>query len=135
MATRKRQTVNTAQKMGELALAAPQVVAHRLMRMAKAGPVLSAQDRQEFSGMVQEKHEAFVLSWFAMWGEAARAQQRLAFSWLSPRALMTPWSPRHAVAQLTQAHSVAQRFAAKGLAPVHRKAVANAKRLAKTKRR
>src|SRR5438128_1971363 len=57
----------------ELAFAVPQVVAHRLTRMALAGPVLSARDRREFHGMGQEKVHAFWQSWFAMgwaWGEA-----------------------------------------------------------------
>jgi len=42
-------------KLAELGVAAPQVVSHRLTRMALAGPALNARDRKEFTGMVVEK--------------------------------------------------------------------------------
>ena len=50
----------------ELAISVPQVVAHRMARMALAGSPLSARDRREFTGMVNEKLVAFWQSWFAM---------------------------------------------------------------------
>jgi len=54
--TRKRQGNATALKLAGLGFAAPQVIAHRLTRMALAGPTMSARDRKEFTGMVVEKH-------------------------------------------------------------------------------
>lgn len=94
----------------------PQVVAQRMQRMAMAGPKPSARDRREFNRMVVEKQVAFAESWFAMWTEALHAQQRMAWSWLgigSPMGALDAW----------------ERVAARGIAPVRRKAVANARRL------
>jgi len=85
---RKAKSITT--RAAELAVAAPQVVAHRVARMAVAGPALSERDRKEFKLMVAEKQAA-----------------------------------------LTQAIQAM----AKVMAPVHRKAVANAKRLARTRLR
>ena len=61
MTRKKRSTASTrsAVQLAELAWAAPQVVAHRLGRMAQAGPILSDRDRREFTGMVVEKQLAF----------------------------------------------------------------------------
>jgi hypothetical protein len=96
----------------------PQVVAHRLTRMALAGPVLNARDRREFHGMGQEKVHAFWQSWFAMgWAMAAASQK----AWLA--MLMGARVP------LLDTQAILSR----GLAPVHRKATANARRLARTR--
>jgi hypothetical protein len=89
----------------ELSLATPQVMAHRLTRMAMAGPVPSARDQREFSLMGQEKVQAFQQSWVAMWMQA----------------LITPLQPAKVLAA--------------GMAPVHTKALANARRLSKRKPR
>ncbi len=118
---------STPSQLAELAIAAPQVAAHRLTRMAIAGPVLSARDRKEFTGMVQEKQLAFVQSWMAMATEAARIQRSLLMSWLSP------WSPAAGAKTATLLRGAALRVAARGLAPVHSKAVSNARRLRKTR--
>ncbi|MDE2370701.1 MAG: hypothetical protein KGN16_17150 [Burkholderiales bacterium] len=123
----------TARKLGELAIAAPQVVAHRLTRMALAGPVPSARDRKEMSDMVLEKQQAFVSSWTGMWGEMARSQQAMALSWLAPSNLLAPWSTKAMGLHASQLQDAAHRIADKGLGPVHKKAVSNAKRLARTK--
>ncbi|MGH8479156.1 MAG: hypothetical protein ACREXK_06205 [Gammaproteobacteria bacterium] len=80
-------------QMWEIAVAAPEVVAHRTARMAKSGPTRSSADRNELKRMTQEKFEAF--------GESAVS-------------------------------SAASRLLAKGLAPVRRRATANAKRLRRT---
>jgi hypothetical protein len=113
-------------KLAELGLAAPQVIAHRLTRMTLAGPVLSARDRKEFAGMVIEKQVAIAAAWTAMLAESVRWQQTLALSFLTGAS-----ARQHAA----RAKSAAARLAGSGLAPVHRKAVANAKRLARTKLR
>lgn len=130
---RTRRSVAVSKKSTELALAAPQVVAHRVTRMALAGINPSTRDQKEFTGMVEEKHTAFVQSWLAMSMEAARVQQRLAWSmWVG---LMTPWtlSPVHSLSRLKrQAENGAWAIVEKGLDPIHSKAVSNSKRLAKT---
>ena len=123
---RTRQGTSTAVKLAELGLAAPQVIAHRLTRMVLAGPTISARDRKEFTGMVVEKQAAVAQAWTAMFAEGVRLQQQLALS------LFTGATPRQHAAR---AKSAASRIAGTGLAPFHRKAVANAKRLARTKLR
>ncbi len=120
-----RSTV-TAAKLGELAFAAPQVIAHRLARMALAGPTLSGRDRKEFAGMVAEKQAAAAQAWTGMFAEGLRFQQQFALS------LLTFASPRQHAAR---AKTAASRIASTGIEPIHRKAVANAKRLARTKLR
>jgi hypothetical protein len=122
-------------KTGELALAAPQVVAHRVTRMALAGPVLSARDQQEFSTMVLEKQTALAQSWSAMASETLRINQAFAASMMG--AFWAPLSgtrlPSRQISR--QVQSAVLRIANQGLAPVHKKAVGNSKRLAKTKLR
>jgi hypothetical protein len=119
----------------ELALAVPQVVAHRVTRMSLAGPRLSDRDRKEFHMMVNEKHAAFVQAWSDMAMYAFRANQALAASML--RFFFTPFSYRKpsAASAAAQVENAAIGVLSKGLTPVHRKAVSNARRLAKTKLR
>lgn len=124
-----------AAKAMELAIATPQVVAHRLTRLALAGPNLSAQDTHEFQRMINEKHSAFFESWSAMATHSILANQALAqslFRSLLPSADGALFSPADFAVQLQK--SVLE-VADKGLTPVHKKAVANAKRLARVKQR
>ena len=129
-----RKASSIAAKSAELALAVPQVVAHRLARMAHAGPAPSARDLKEFNLMVTEKSAAFMQAWQAMAMQSVFANQAMAASFVR-----SFWSPRRG--RVMPAKVVAQLQGAvlgilgKGLAPVHRKATANAKRLARTKRR
>jgi len=123
---RSRQATSTAVKLAELGVAAPQVIAHRLTRMALAGPTISARDRKEFTGIVTEKQAAVAQAWMGMFAEGLRLQQQFALS------LLTGATPRTHAAR---AKSAASRIASAGLAPIHRKAIANAKRLARTKLR
>ena len=130
-----RKSKSVASKAAELAVAVPQVVAHRVTRMAIAGPTLSERDRKEFQLMVVEKKTAFAEAWQAMAKQSVRASQTPATSLLrsiwSPSLRNKP-TPGKVAAQL---QSAALGVFGKGLAPVHRKAVANAKRLGRTKLR
>jgi hypothetical protein len=100
----------------------PQVIAHRALRI----------DPKEFHRMGAEKLFAFGESWNAMFMQAFVEQQRMAaslmtsfwFPWLAPK------SRQSAARQLT---SAAFGVAGAGLAPVHRRARANAKRLRRTR--
>lgn len=112
----------------ELALAAPQVVMHRLSRMALAGAAPTQRDRHEFTRMGHEKVLAFYQSGAAFWGEVLRAQLQMAQSWFAIGwALALGVRPKG----LPAGHS--QRAAARAwsaaLAPLHVTAVANARRL------
>lgn len=127
-----RKATSIVAKSAQLALAVPQVVAHRVARMATAGPTPSARDRKEFSLMVAEKNIAFVQAWQAMAMQTVLANQALTASWfgsfwsLSSRGQTTP------VKVAGQLQGAALGVLGKGLAPVHRKVVANARRLART---
>lgn len=106
--TRNRKSANRlARQMTEIAWAAPQVVAQRVTRMVAAGPKPGARDRREFTNMGLEKVAAFQQAWWAMGAAAMRAS---ATAWMNP---------------LGAAVSVMNA----GVAPVRRKAVANARRL------
>ena len=136
MPARRRPSASLSTKTAELALAVPQVVAHRLLRMAHAGPHLSARDRKEFARMIAEKNSAFGESWNAMALQALQSQRTFAAA--LALAAMPPRSTRASPAAQTLAAHLQQATLAvigKGLAPVHRRAVANAKRLARTRLR
>src|SRR3954470_23486196 len=133
MSRTSRNLTRAGTQAAQLAVAVPQVIGHRVTRMMTAGSVPSPRDTREFSRMSSEKTAAFAESWLAMGVEMMRANELLAVT------LMTSWwnawfsaagFNRHA----RQLQSVALGIAVKGLAPVHRTAVANAKRLANVKR-
>ncbi len=114
----------------EMAVAVPQVIAHRTLRMAQAGSSPSARDRREFWTMGFEKAVAFNQSWFEMFAEAGRIQQRMALSMM--QAFWFPWLNAMPTLSAMQGRwrNAAFDVAAKGVGPIHRTAVANARRLA-----
>jgi hypothetical protein len=121
--------MSLARHSAAIAWAAPQVVAHRLARMAFAGPMPSARDRREFARMSAEKVGAFYESWNAMLAQTWRIQQEM---WLaSLRAMWLPWQARaiDPARRMQALHGATTRILAKGLAPIGKRAVANAKRL------
>ena len=120
MTRRTHPTQRLAQQAFELSLAAPQVVAQRLTGMALAGPRPSAKDRREMQTMGTEKVIAFWQSWAAMGWQAWRMQR----AWMTALARQPFTPPRVDFTPLLAA----------GLAPVHRKATANARRLSRPKR-
>ena len=113
-----------ALKTGEMLWASSQVIPLRLGRMAAAGPNPSRRDRIEFARMGPEKLQAGAESMLA----AAAAWQQMQLRWWMQ--LWMPWlatggSPSFGT-QLARLHSVA-------LAPVHRAATANARRLTRVR--
>lgn len=112
----RRRSASLHLQAAELAIAVPQVVGHRLTRMALAGPFPSARDRREFHAMGQEKVHAFWQSWFAM-------------GWAMVQAMQQAWTAglQGARVPLLDANAILSR----GLAPLHRKATANARRLSR----
>jgi hypothetical protein len=125
-------TARTQRKLAQqalgLSMAVPQVMAHRVGRMATAGACPSVRDRQEFHLMRAEKVAAFYESWAAMGRAAVQAQQSM---WRT--AMFTPW-PK---AALPSANTLARHtlsVLSQGMAPVHRRAVSNAKRLGRLKK-
>ena len=129
---RKTPTRSLAAQAAELAVAVPQVVAHRMTRMALAGPKLSARDRKEFERMVAEKNVAFADAWQAMSAQTARSQRAFAASWFESMLAMSRGVRPKAPSPLALQRAALD-VLGKGLAPVHRKAMANAKRLGRIK--
>ena len=136
MSARQTRTIQSINKKNvELALAVPQVMAHRLTRMVLADQNLSSRDRKEFNQMSHEKLTAFNASWQAMFTQTMHVNQMLCTSFI--RAMWSPWWGGQSAANAfsSQLNNAALSIMDKGLAPVHRTATANAKRLAKTKLR
>jgi len=132
-ASSRRKAARIGTQASELMLAAPQVVAHRLGRMAIAGHRPSAKDQREFQRMGAEKLAAFGEAWQAMTLQMLKSNQQLAAS------MMRSWWPGAAVRSNKAATPLVQAAAqwqqatldilGQGIRPVHRRAVANARRL------
>ncbi|MET0518627.1 MAG: polyhydroxyalkanoate granule-associated phasin [Burkholderiaceae bacterium] len=131
---RNRNAASLAAKSAELAWAAPQVVAHRLAAMSAAGSRPSARDLKEMQTMASEKVLAFSQSWQAIGWELLRLQQAQSMRVLAALATGRPLTSLRPPTA-AQALSASMAILGKGLAPVHRKAVANAKRLSGSKSR
>jgi len=128
---RNRKAATLAIQATELAVAAPLVVAHRLSRLALAGGMPAHRDHRELTLMGAEKVAAFHESWNAMLFQSIRIQQDLAAAmW---RSFWLSWLSGGAFSALPKIDlpDAALRVMAKGMAPVHRRAVANAKRLSR----
>ncbi len=111
-------------QIGELAMATPQVMSYRMNRLASIGN-WTRRDLDELHLMGAEKVTAFFESWQAIGRQNMRFQQETAAG--IPTLLSQPW-----LTKLTPAWVAdhAMRALSTGLAPVHRRAVANARRLA-----
>jgi hypothetical protein len=107
-----------AMKTGEMMLASAQVIGHRTHRIAKAGATPNARDRREFTLMGREKVEAAHESAFAMGSQIARMNSQLG---------LKAWQDMMAAGSAML--SLTAQVASRGLAPIHSRATANAKRL------
>ena len=85
--------------------------------------------------MVAEKNTAFIESWNAMAVQAVLANQALAASFFKSFWGVALGKKPSTARAATQFQRTALGVVAKGFAPVHRKATANAKRLGRTKLR
>jgi hypothetical protein len=133
-----RHARGTAARLAGLSFAVPTVVALRTSRMLAAGATPSAADRREMHRMTSEKVRAFSASYYAM---AARWQRMQIESWLALTrfafdACTRPW---WIATSATRARGASRRRVERawhdivdaGLAPLHRTATANARRLSR----
>jgi hypothetical protein len=130
----KSSTRRFTEQATELAFATPQVVNKRVAQMIFAGPLPSSSDRKEFQLMSDEKVEAFKESWAAMATETVIAQQKLAIGMTTSilKAAWFPWvTPTSSDLFSNQMGSAAMGVLNKGLEPVRKRAVANARRLSR----
>jgi hypothetical protein len=131
----RRTSQRLARQAIETSVAAPLVVAHRLSRMATAGSPLSARDRTEFSRMGMEKVWAFHQSWAAMGMQMAANQFDLMRA-MTTTLVGASLGQRSSSSALHAAWSAAaNRMLSAGLAPVHKAATANARRLSRSRAR
>ena len=129
---RRARSSSLLTQFAELSWAVPQVVAHRTARMLMAGQSPSERDKKEFKQMIDEKTVAFTQSWQAMAVQAAVANQAIVRSMF--QSLWPLGGGRKTASALgSQLSRAATSMLSKGLDPVHRKAVANAKRLSRTR--
>lgn len=136
MTTRRiRKSKSLAAQSIALGVAVPQVIAHRVARMAIAGASPSARDRKEFRRMGSEKIAAANEAWGAMAVEAFRANQEMTLSFM--QSLWFPWMrPMPTVKSASrQLRNAALGILGEGMAPVRRRAVSNARRLGRTRRK
>jgi hypothetical protein len=131
VARRSRRSKSLAAQTVDLGFAVPQVIAHRVARMMIAGGSPSARDRRELHRMGTEKILAANEAWNAMAVQAVLQNQKLALSFM--QSLWFPWVRRQSAAM--QLSNAALDVLGKGMAPVRRRAVANAKRLGRISRR
>lgn len=116
----------------ELGLSAPVVIAHRLTRLALAGPKPSAADQHEFATMGLEKVAAFQQAGFNMWLTSLQMSQQMMMTlagWW-----MAPWSTRPSTQAMRTLVDSPLAVLNAGLCPVSRRAGANAKRLSRQAR-
>ena len=111
-----RRRKRTSRKLAELSLLAPQVIALRSARMMAAGAFPSASDRRELERMGTEKVQAF-------WESMNAMAMQMTLNWW--RACAAPWTRNAGFGKVME----------QGLAPVHRRAKANARRLSRRRTR
>ncbi|SNS73406.1 hypothetical protein SAMN06265795_105224 [Noviherbaspirillum humi] len=150
--------IDVGWKQGEMMLASAQVISHRLGRMVTAGVFPDARDRKEFHRMGSEKIEAAAESFMAMSMRLIESNQSLLLLLLAqiPAAMLAslmpakqnwsglhgPWWGMPGTQLLKNFSEVGEHFttsmielAGVGLQPIHRRATANAVRLAGVQRR
>jgi hypothetical protein len=135
MATRRSTAKHSIPNQAfDIAWATPLVMTLRIFQMATAGVAPSSKDRKEFDRMWSEKLMAYSESWAAMTTEWIRLQQEslpmLASCWLNPWAGFAYDSSHW---NMHQPDHLSQRLLSQGLAPIHKRVTANAKRLSKGK--
>ncbi|WP_018714784.1 polyhydroxyalkanoate granule-associated phasin [Brachymonas chironomi] len=127
----QRKVNQLARQTAQLSAATPQVIAHRVGRMATSGIAPRADDLQEFNRMYVEKVAAFSESWQAMGLQAMQSQFRMMSTWMGafarPGNWMHPWAGNAQLSEQWQKSMLD--IMSSGMKPVHGRAVANARRL------
>ena len=123
----------------ELGIAAPAVIAMRTARMIAAGSSPNRSDRREMTRMATEKVLAFGEAWLAMAMRQQRAQVEWSLAlwraWFAPLTLAGRWMSMAGAASLSRQVARSQAdVLVRGMAPLHRVATANARRLSRRRR-
>ena len=120
--------VRLAAKATELAFVSPQVIGLRIAQIAMAGLPPTGRDLAELHRMGNEKFIVFFESWNAMAMQTLRANQALTISlW---RWYVSSWiTGRSNARQAPPPTFWALKLLSSGMTPIHRRVIANAKRL------
>jgi predicted Co/Zn/Cd cation transporter (cation efflux family) len=122
------ETLRLGRQLAEINAVVPGIVSRRVMQFAWAGTNPSRSDRKEMSRMAAEKWQAASQSAMAMTAFAMEQQMQVAQSFW--QAIWAPWMGMSADYGRPVANPVASLLNA-GIAPYHRIATANARRLGK----
>lgn len=128
---RKHSSASVARQHVELAWAAPQVIAHRTARMLAAGATPNARDSAEFTRMFAEKTTAFSEAWVASWAAMAWAPYKVAMEVLRAGPVFARGGTMNLEPLSRAWRSQGWGIAGSGITPLHRAAVANARRLSR----
>lgn len=125
--------LDVAVRSTELWFNSAQVISSRTGWMMTTAPSTIA-SHPELTRMWQEKLVAGAQSQWAMFAEMAKIQQQLGWGWLrmassGPRLALPGAMAHEAIAGAARLSAAAAGITRKGMAPVHRKARANARRL------
>lgn len=136
----RRKTVHLATQATELMFSTPQVVTHRLARLMTPGAGVGRRDQREFHRMSAEKFAAFGESWNDMALQILKANQQMARafmfgSWFPVRASSGAGLYQSFYCAAAQMQSSTLQVINSGVAPVRKRAVANAERLRRIKTR
>lgn len=132
--TRRRRRTPLALQAFELAFAVPQVMAHRLDRMARAGAMPGKRDRDESLRMGTEKVAAGLEAWSAAASYGLSLQRAMMREMLRTTSAR-PASPMAAWSSWMSLCLNATRGLESMSSPFHRRAVANSARLGGRRRR
>ena len=122
------ETARLGRQIAEINAVVPGIVSRRVMQVAWAGASPSRSDRTEMSRMSSEKWQAASQSMMAMTTFAM--QQQMAMTQSFWQAVWAPWMGLPVSRGLPASNPVAGMLSA-GIAPYHRIATANARRLGK----
>ena len=120
------ETVRLGRQVTEINAVVPGIVSRRLMQLAWAGAAPSRSDHTEMSRMSSEKWQAASQSAIAMTAFAMQQQMAMAQSFW--QAVWSPWMGLPVARGPAVSNPVAAMLSA-GIAPYHRIATANARRL------
>lgn len=129
--SKKHSSASVARQHAELAWAAPQVIAHRTARMLAAGATPDARDAAEFTRMFTEKTAAFSQGWIASCAAMAWAPYKVSMEVLRAAAGLARGGTMDLEPLARAWHGQGWGIAGSAIAPVHRAAVANARRLSR----
>lgn len=123
---RNDETLRLGRQVAEINTVVPSIVSRRVMRLALSGTSPSRSDRREMMRMNSEKWQAASQSAMAM--AAFAMQQQMAIAQSFWQAVWTPWMGMPVGGTPAVSNPVAGMLSA-GIAPYHRIATANARRL------